>query len=278
MKIRKLFKKSEPRNQEPEIISRKNASKKMIKLGLALGVIFLTLFLLVGYVQLVITSPNSDNPETTEFIIKSGQGLETISKNLEEAELINNNFIFALYLKYEGQSGNILAGEYEIARNLNMVEVANIITKGNIVSQRVTFPEGWTNEAIAERLEENNIVTKSDFLTATNLEYDYWFLADKPEGAGLEGYLFPDTYEFRKNVTAKEIVKMMLDNFDRKYTSELRQKTEESDFKVHQVITLASVSLKEKWQKLKIESWLLQSSLIVLILIWPLNLAPQFNL
>lgn len=230
---------------ELEINKRKGKSKKMMIFGFLFASVFMVLFLIVGYLQFSITSPNSDDSKTVVFVIDSGQGLQDISSNLKEAGLIRNSFVFALFLKYEGQSGSILAGEYEIARNLSMVEVANIITKGNIVSQRITFPEGWSIEKMADRLAANNVVSKIDFMAAVSKDYDYLFLVDKPEEASLEGYLYPDTYDFGKNVTAEEVVVRMLDNFDKKYTDELRQKAKNLDLSTHQIITLASIVERE---------------------------------
>lgn len=228
-----------------ELIKRKKISKKMIYFGFSLMILVLILFFAITYIQFIIKSPNSDNGDKIDFIIVSGQGLETISRNLEEEKLIKNSFIFALYLKYEGKSGSILAGEYEIPRNLNMVDVANIITKGNIVSQKITFPEGWTIEKMANRLAENNVVSKDDFLAATKKDYEYEFLTDKPSGESLEGYLYPDTYEFGKNVTAEDIVIKMLDNFERKVGNSLNTKSKNINLTTHKVITLASIVERE---------------------------------
>lgn len=232
-------------SQNKELEKRKKRSKKMIIFGSVFGVLFLSLFVFISYVQNTVTSSNSDDSATVTFVIESGQGLETISKNLEEARIIKSDFIFGLYLKYEGEASSVLAGEYVIAKNLNMIEVANIITEGNIVSQKITFPEGWTIEKIANRLAANNIVSKVDFINATKQDYDYSFLASKPKSADLEGYLYPDTYEFGKNITAEQVVEKMLTNFDRKFTDELQIKVKSSGLSMYEVVTLASIVERE---------------------------------
>lgn len=231
--------------QEIDVNTRKVRSKKMMFGGIILVFVIVILFSVVSYIQYLATTPNSDSTEAVNFVIESGQGLETISKNLQEDGLIKNHFVFGLYLKYQGKAGSVLAGEYEITKDLNMIEVANIITKGNIISQKVTFPEGWTIDKMGDRLASNNIVSKADFLKAANGSYDYEFLADKPSGSNLEGYLYPDTYEFGKNVTADDVVTKMLDNFDKKINGEIEQKMKSSKFSTHEIITLASIVERE---------------------------------
>jgi len=214
-------------NAGADINKRKKYSKKMMIGGSVFGVIFIILFALVSYLQFLITTPNSENETKIAFTVEPGQGLEEISRNLDEKNLVKNRFAFALYLKYEGKSGSLMAGDYLLPQNLNMVQLADLITKGSVVSRRVTFPEGWTIEKMADRLEAEKIVSREDFLAATNQNYDHDFLKDKPSGRNLEGYLYPDTYEFGKNVTAEEVVKKMLDNFNLKFDENLRKKAQE---------------------------------------------------
>lgn len=230
-----------------EVNMDKNKSK--LKKRILVGVFFLGIVLVIFsgffYARHTISLPNSQSTESIDFKIEKGQGLEQISTNLKEAGLIRNSFIFSLYLKFEGRSEGVIAGDYWIAKNLTMKEVANIITSGSVSTTRVTFPEGWTIERMANRLEENNIVSKEDFIAATEKSYDFTFLKSRPQGASLEGYLYPDTYDFRKNITAEEIVYMMLENFERKLIAEIEAKKSTSDFSIHEIITLASIVERE---------------------------------
>lgn len=223
----------------------KDALKKKIFVGAFFFVLFFVIFFGVLYVRQEIASSNSQNTQSVNFSIEKGQGLEQISTSLENAGLIKNSFIFSLYLKFEGKSERVMAGDYLIPKNLNMEEVANIITTGSVKTTRVTFPEGWTVERIATRLEEKNIVSKEEFIASTKKEYNFDFLNDRADGAGLEGYLYPDTYDFRKNITPEEIVFIMLSNFERKYNERLKNKIESNNLSFHEVITLASIVERE---------------------------------
>jgi len=144
------------------------------------------------------------------------------------------------------QAGDKLqAGDYEIPRNLNMIQMVEFLTTGKVTVNKVTFPEGWTLVKMGERLEANNIVTKNDFLTAAKKNYDYDFLDGKPANVDLEGFLYPDTYIFGKNDTADEVVQKMLTNFDKKLTSDIKEKADKSDLSLYEVITLASIVERE---------------------------------
>ncbi|MDD3481120.1 MAG: endolytic transglycosylase MltG [Patescibacteria group bacterium] len=231
--------------QNREIEKRKKNSKRLIIVGSILGVLFLSLFVYVSYVQSVINGKNSDDSTSVSVTIESGEGLEEISRNLEEVDVIRDDFIFALFLKFKGEAGSVQAGDYEIARNLSMIEVADIITKGSILEAKITIPEGWTIEKIADRLAANNVVSKADFLAATQKDYNYDFLTGKPAGTDLEGYLYPDTYYFDNEETGESVVQKMLDNFEKKYTTEIAAKVKIDEMDLNEVLTLASIVERE---------------------------------
>lgn len=210
---------------------------------IAIGVIFVFSFIL--YAQKVVKEPNSSDNTKKTFLVVEGQGAGEVAENLRKGNLIKSQFIFILYLNYKGIGDSIQAGEYEIPGNLNMIDVASIITNGKIVTNRITIPEGWTADQIADYLNKNTIIKKADFLTAVEKEYNYEFLSDKPKEANLEGYLYPDTYILSGKPTADEVVKKMLDNFDKKYTEEIKSKAKASNMSTYEIVTLASIVERE---------------------------------
>lgn len=122
-------------------------------------------------------------------------------------------------------------------------------TTKNTVS--VTFPEGYTVTQIAELLEENGVCSSADFLLAVNdiSELDYSFVkyienTDKRAFA-LEGYIFPDTYEFYFNESASKALSRFLSNTEKKLTDEMYQKAETLGYTMDEIITIASVIQKE---------------------------------
>lgn len=128
-------------------------------------------------------------------------------------------------------------------------EVVSSETAKNTVT--VTFPEGYTVSQIAELLEENGVCSKNDFFLAANdiSQLDYKFISyikDTDKRAFvLEGYIFPDTYEFYLGESANKAISRFLKNTDRKLTGEMYQKAEKLGYSIDEIITIASVIQKE---------------------------------
>ena len=94
---------------------------------------------------------------------------------------------------------------------------------------------------------QEQIYQKEEFLKAVNKDFsqEFNFLKDKPKDLGLEGYLFPDTYEIVKGENAEEFIKIMLQNFDKKLTDDLEQEIKNKNKSIFEIITMASLLEKE---------------------------------
>ena len=111
---------------------------------------------------------------------------------------------------------------------------------------KITFPEGMTVIDIAERLEQNGVCTAEDFLAVCNEPYTGIEISNPEERVFLlEGYVFPDTYEFYKNSNAKSALDKFIKNFNQKITPEMKSKAAELGFTLDEIITLASIIQKE---------------------------------
>ncbi len=114
----------------------------------------------------------------------------------------------------------------------------------NIVT--VTFPEGYTIYQMAQLLEENNVCSKEAFFEAVNTPVEGIEIANPEERVFLlEGYIFPDTYEFYFNEDAKSVVGRFIENYKNKVTPEIRQKAEALGYSMDEMLTLASIIQKE---------------------------------
>lgn len=110
---------------------------------------------------------------------------------------------------------------------------------------KITVLEGWNIEDIAKHLESREIFTQEEFIEATLQDYDYEFLADRPKGYSLEGYLFPDTYRIFVDSSPEDLIKRMLDNFNRKLDSDLRKEIESQGKTIFEIVNLAALVEKE---------------------------------
>ncbi len=125
----------------------------------------------------------------------------------------------------------------------------NETTLPAVQTVRVTFPEGFTVRQTALKLEENGVCSAQDFIEAANspaLSDELWEF-ENPQGRAylLEGYIFPDTYDFYVGEDAQSILNRFLNNFKLKFNDELRSRAKELGFSTDEIITLASVIQKE---------------------------------
>lgn len=116
----------------------------------------------------------------------------------------------------------------------------------------VTFPEGYCAVQIARKLEESGVCSAADFMTEVNnveayaVTYSFLDGLDAQNKAfALEGYIFPDTYEFYKSEGASLALSRFLKNFDKKLTEEYKARAEELGYSVDEVVILASIIQKE---------------------------------
>jgi len=110
----------------------------------------------------------------------------------------------------------------------------------------ITFPEGYTIMQIAELLEQNNVCKKTEFLERCNKPVEGIEINNPNDRVFLlEGYVFPDTYEFYRNSTADEALQKFIDNFNVKFTDEMKKRAEELNYTVDEILTLASIIQKE---------------------------------
>jgi len=216
--------------------------------------LILTSLSILVYFLYQVYSPITLESKEQDFVIEKGQGVNEISENLKKAKLIKNKFIFETYVFLRNVEKNFQVGEYKLESNINMVQLAKILTLGiGAVNEReIKIIEGWTLKEIGEYLEKEKIVDKKEFLDKTSdpamlqaFKKSYKFLEDKPEKIGLEGYLFPDTYRIFKNAKPEDILKKMLDNFDRKLTLEMREDIKVKNRTIFEAISLASIVERE---------------------------------
>ena len=189
--------------------------------------------------------PTSTPGETIIISIREGEGAQDVADKLEDEGIIASGLLFRVLVALEGYEHQLMAGDYEFDKGMPTLEVLERIRHGQTAPLVVTIREGMRAEEIAELMEEKKVVSAEDFLEAIKNWYEFSFLYTKPYWANLEGYLFPDTYFFSRNMTAEEVVQQILENFDQRVDNELRQEADVAGLSMHSVLTLASIVERE---------------------------------
>jgi len=184
------------------------------------------------------------------FEVKSGEGVQEVGKNLEDAQLVKNKYYFDYYIWKTGGREKLQAGKYVLRGSMTIPEIVQVLSLGEVVSNevKITFPEGLSAKQMAEILTQKGF-DGNEFLKAVNsglgMKTDYDFLTSRPPNSNLEGFLFPDTYIFFKNAESGNIADRMLFNFDEKLTPKMREDIASQGKSVYQVVTMASILEKE---------------------------------
>lgn len=268
----------EESEKEPERVEKKRRARKekrpktkgeKILQAIISGLLILALSGLLALVILVFVLDSMAINRTAKNIdieIPLGSTTEQIADMLEEKELIDNAFCFRIYSRISGADGKWQVGAFTLSPDMGyatLVETLQTMTPRETVT--VTIPEGYTVEEIAELLEENGVCERNELMAAVNHgEFDYDFVQQIPtsddgkEYSGrvyrLEGYLFPDTYEFYVGSSGETVVSRLLENFDNKLTPEIRKEIADRGWTIDQAVIMASliegeVASKEDMEK-----------------------------
>lgn len=192
-----------------------------------------------------------------DVVIPQGASTIQIAEILEENDLIDQPLIFRGYSKLTHRDGRYQAGTYSLSANMGYQKLSDRIIAGNPrETVTVTIPEGYTIDQIAALLEKKNVCTTADFYHALlNETYDFDFFASIPQASDggkyegriyrLEGYLFPDTYEFFTESGGKSVITKFLSNFDSKITVEMKSAMQSRGLTLDDVVIMASITQKE---------------------------------
>ena len=215
-----------------------------------LGIIlFLILSIIICYNFLLARVANDD--EIIYFNIESGTSTREVVKDLKRADLIKSEYAVLFYIKIHHI--NIQAGTYELSRSMSSKEIFNKFNFGDISEDTInlTFVEGKRLLEYVKLIANNfsysedeiiNVLNDSEYLK--ELINKYWFLTEEILQSDiyypLEGYLYPDTYNFYKTATIQEIIETLLDNLDVKLTA-IKDDILNSGYSVHELLSMASI-------------------------------------
>lgn len=226
------------------MINKKNNVLKKIILIIIL--ISLGLF----YFNYEIGPYDSNSSEKTLVDIPKGSGLIDISDVLKNKKVIKNKLFFIVLAKITHMDKGIKAGSYNIPLSYSNNDILKLINSGKVYRDivKVTIPEGYEANQIAEKLYSEGLVDKDKFLKLVNspdmFKEKYDFLKEK-NISSLEGFLFPDTYFIDRKYSEEVIIDIILKRFNEVYKEEYRKRKDELGLELNQFITLASIVERE---------------------------------
>ncbi|MBN1915794.1 endolytic transglycosylase MltG [Candidatus Dojkabacteria bacterium] len=237
----------------------------------ALLIILFILIILAGvgffftrqwYIKTVNT-PASSSEEVVRFEIKLGQDINTTARELKNEGLINNVDAFYWYLRLNNLIPEIKAGTFVLKRNMTIVEIANALQNATADDTVwITIPEGLRMDEVGTILEEKlqgnqSKFVRSDFDDMVKNPDNYTFsssirdflTAYKPEKKSLEGFLYPDTYNFAKNITTQQAIERLITTLISKFKDEDYAAIEKSNLNFYETLILASIIEREAFTK-----------------------------
>lgn len=178
------------------------------------------------------------------IVVEPGMATPAIISRLGEAGIVNDPTALRLYLRMTGRGGQLKAGAYKFDSPISPLQAIEKIQRGEVAFERVTIPEGFNRFDIAETLAaKTGLATEEEFLRL--MEDQSLIVQIAPQARNLEGYLFPDTYNYTEQTTPAELVRAMVARFNEVFTPEWRARATQIGMTIHQVVTLASVVEEE---------------------------------
>jgi UPF0755 protein len=221
----------------------------MVKTVVRTALLLIVAMLIAAGVAAFVLSSRVDQPyrgyqgDAQEIEIAPGAGTRAIGQQLVDAGVVRDQLTYRAALWLTGDARRLKAGEYRFDRAMNAREVIGKIARGEVDLVTITFREGLTIPEMAAVFEAQGFGPAETFRSAA---------ADKslvdaidPLAPDLEGYLFPETYAVSRHVSARQLVRAMVDRFNRVLTPEMIAAATARGLSVRQLVTLASIVEKE---------------------------------
>ncbi|MFQ5480706.1 MAG: endolytic transglycosylase MltG [Thermodesulfobacteriota bacterium] len=209
------------------------------------GLLFLVILFILLTTHLYITfyGPAARVKSLVTIRVARGAPFIQVAEELRSAGVIASKGRFLFAARLMGAFKDTKAGEYELSPSMTPVTIIHILTRGEVKQYTVTIPEGYSVSDIAEVLSKKGLV-RSDVFMARAWDANLVKKLKLP-GPTFEGYLFPDTYRLRKNMSAEEIIEVMVRRFKEVYKKEFKRLARKRKLDMRSTVTLASIIEKE---------------------------------
>ena len=194
------------------------------------------------------------NDVSIDIRIPEYASLDDITEILYENEVIKYPSVFKIYAQLKKDVDNFLAGDYVVSPNMSYDELRDTFKpQPKVGISEITIPEGYTTDEIIDLMVSYGIGTREGYVDAIqNYDFDYWFI-EELETAGvdedriyrLDGYLFPDTYQFYNSSTEVTVLNKLLKRFGQIFKEEYKIQAKAMGYSVDEIVNLAAMIEKE---------------------------------
>ncbi len=212
------------------------------------GVLSLLVFFILGTLlwdsfYTFLTPPPVENPALRIVRILPGMSLHVIAHRLSQEGIIKDPHKFMILTWWKRLGRKIQWGDFELYAGMPPALLLDYLTTGKNMVKKVTIPEGFTLQQIAQRLAEEKLVEEKLFLSIAR--DPQWLEQLGLAGSSLEGYLFPDTYVFHRGMSSEDIQKKMVERFKKVFSSLPKNNPVTTTLTLKEIVTLASIVEKE---------------------------------
>lgn len=178
--------------------------------------------------------------------VEEGDSFYSIINSLSNEKKIKSPFIIKIYAKLTGLDLEVVPGSHTLEKGMSVKDIAKTLKDTNNANAiTITIPEGFNIEDIATRVEEKGICTKDEFLSAVKSYPLPSYVKDNPDKRyNLEGFLFPDTYNFEIGVEPEYIIETMIKRFEEVW-NEITEGLDIKEDDIEKIINVASIIEKE---------------------------------
>ena len=225
------------------------------------AIVYIVFVMIVSvFLSMVIINVGNDmfafvkSDELVEVNIPEYATLDEVTEVLYKNDIIRYPTIFKIFAVKEKDDRKFVAGTYTVHGMMSYEDLLDAFKEKPVTGiKKITIPEGFTTDEIIDLFVSEGIGTREGFVDVIqNYEFDYWFLRELNDNGisedriyRLDGYLFPDTYEFYLNSSEATVINKLLKRFSQIFTKEYREQSAAFGYTVDEVITLASIIEKE---------------------------------
>ncbi len=251
-----LQKNVNPRSKSASSNTKKKSKKKKVNSSIFSGII-LTIIILTVSTVIALTGITvgleflgiGKSTSTIKLNIDQSYSVDDIADALYNKGIINSKFLFKVCVNIKNAGDKIVPGDIELQPSMSYNDKINalMMLRQSFETVDITFPEGTTLYDAAKLLKEKGVVSSvTDFIYDFNslkLGYDYEDIIDSSSEKffAMEGYFFPDTYQFYLDSDNETVISTIRNAFDVKFTDEMKARAEELNYTIDEVITLASI-------------------------------------